>query len=334
MCQWGRGILTQKGMIKMDLPIEIKRYIENELNMTNKTDLQNNAKAISLNYRTNEGKGKRLLKSEDEAIAYAISRMPATYGAVYNSLKSSLEIYNPSIKTVADIGAGTGTATIAVNELLNVDKIECFEREDSMQRIGKNIFEHYNNLLEKTNWIKLDICSDEITDKYDLVVTSYMLNEISDDQKEIIIEKLWKISNKMLLIVEPGTFLGYKNIINAKQKLIEMGAKIIAPCKNNECKLPKDDWCNFSCRVQRTKVHKELKEGNVPYEDEKYMYLAVSKEEFNGTDKKRILRHPMIYSGFVKLKVCGQEGISEITISKKDKDKFRIARKSKAGDLI
>lgn len=318
----------------MDLPIEIKKYIENELNKINKNDLYDKAKAISVNYRANEGKGERLLKSEDEAIAYAISRMPATYGAVYSSLKNSLEIYSPSIKTVADIGAGTGTATIAINELLNVDKIECFEREDSMQKVGKNIFDNYNDLSYKTNWRKLDICSDEITEKYDLVVTSYMLNEISDEQKGIIIEKLWKISNKMLLIVEPGTIVGYKNIINAKQKLIGMGSKVIAPCKNDECKLPKDDWCNFSCRVQRTKKHKELKEGNAPYEDEKYMYLAVSKEEFDKTDKKRILRHPMIYSGFVKLKVCGKEEISEITISKKDKEKFKIARKSKAGDLI
>lgn len=318
----------------MDLPIQIKKYIEDELNSIDKSNLYDNAKAISMNYRTNEGKGKRLLKNKDEAIAYAISRMPATYGAVYNSLKSSLEIYNPSIKTIADIGAGTGSATIAVNELLDVDKIECFEREDSMQKVGKIIFEHYNNLSEKVNWNKLDICSDEITDKYDLVVTSYMLNEISDEQKDEIIEKLWKISKKILLIVEPGTMQGYRNIINAKKKLIDLGANIIAPCRNNECRLPKDDWCSFSCRVQRTKVHRELKDGNVPYEDEKYMYIAVSKEEVSKDNRIRILRHPMIHSGFVKLKVCDEEEINEITISKKDKEKFKIARKSKAGDLI
>ena len=318
----------------MDLPIEIKRYIEDELNSINKNKLYDNAKAISMNYRTNEGKGKRLLKNEDEAIAYSISRMPATYGAVYNSLKSSLEIYDPSIRTIADIGAGTGSATIAVNELLDVDKIECFEREDSMQKVGKKIFEHYNNLSDKANWNKLDICSDDITEEYDLVVTSYMLNEISDEKKDGIIEKLWRISNKILLIVEPGTMQGYRNIINAKKKLIDLGANVIAPCRNNECRLPKDDWCSFSCRVQRTKIHKELKDGNVPYEDEKYIYIAVSKEEIELDDRKRILRHPMIHSGFVKLKVCDEEEINEITISKKDIEKFKIARKSKAGALI
>lgn len=323
-----------EGKYKMDLPIEIERYIENELNAISKKELQNNAKNISINYRTNEGEGKRLLKSEDEALAYAISRMPATYGAVYNSLKHSIEIYNSNIKTVADIGAGTGAGAIAVNELLDIEKIECFEREDAMRKIGKKIFDNYDNISEKSNWNKLDICKDKIDKKYDLVVVSYMLNEISDDKKDIIVEKLWRTCNKMLLIVEPGTMKGYNNIINAKKKLIENGGKVVAPCRSNECKLPKNDWCNFSCRVQRTKIHKELKEGNVPYEDEKYIYIAVTKDRINDTDKKRILRHPMIYSGFVKLKVCNKDEIEEITITKKDKEKFKIARKSEAGDLI
>ena len=95
--------------------------------------------------------------------------------------------------------------------------------------------------------------------------------------------------------------------MRAKQRIIELGGKIIAPCMSDECKLPKDDWCNFSCRVQRTKMHKELKGGNVPYEDEKYIYISATKEEFDKKDNNRIIRHPMIYSGYVKLKVCNKE---------------------------
>lgn len=318
----------------MDLPIEIKRYIENELNFLNKNDLHDNAKKISKSYRTNNGKGRVLLSSRNESMAYAISRMPATYSAVYNSLRYTLEIYKPKIESVADIGAGTGSATIAVNELLDIDYIECFERQDEMQDIGVKIFENYNNLSKKVKWKKIDICKDIIDSKYDLVITSYMLNEIKEEERNIVIEKLWKISNKILLIVEPGTVQGYTNIVNAKNKLITMGAKVIAPCVCNECKLLEGDWCNFSCRVQRTRMHKEIKEADAPYEDEKYIYLAVTKDDFDRVNKKRILRHPMIYSGFVKLKLCDIDGIKEVTISKKDKDKFKIARKSEAGDLI
>lgn len=318
----------------MDLPIEIKSYIENELNYIKKRDLQNNAQTISLNYRNNEGKGKRLLKSDEEAIAYAISRMPATYGAVYNALKHTLEICESNISNVADIGAGTGTASIAADELLNLEDIRCFEREDAMREVGQKIFKIYNNLGIKSVWEKYDVNTDKIKEKYDLVITSYMINELKEIEIENVVEKLWDATEKILLIVEPGTMQGYKNIMRAKQKLLKLGGKIIAPCMCENCKLPKDDWCNFSCRVQRTKTHKELKGGNVPYEDEKYIYISVAKEEFDKKDKNRILRHPMIYSGYVKLKVCNKEEIKEITISKKDKEKFKIARKANAGDLI
>lgn len=318
----------------MELPIEIKRYIESELNTIKKVELQNSAKNISMKYRTNEGKGKRLLESREEAIAYAISRMPATYGAIYNSLKHSLEIYNPYIKNVADIGAGTGAGAIAINELLHIEKIVCYEREEEMQKIGKKIFENYNDIIKKANWIKLDITKDKIPEKYDLVLVSYMLNEIDNSKRNTILEKLWEITNKILLIVEPGTMQGYKNIMSARKKITDMGGRIVAPCKNNTCKLPEDDWCNFSCRVQRTKNHKELKSGDVPYEDEKYIYITMAKEEINQTDKNRILRHPMIYSGYIKLKICREDKIEEITITKKDKEKYKIARKSEVGDLI
>lgn len=318
----------------MDLPIEIKSYIENELNNISKKELQYNAETISLNYRNNEGQGKRMLKSKQEAIAYAISRMPATFGAVYNSLKHTLEICKADINTLADIGAGTGTASIAANELLELEKIECFEREEAMRAIGQKIFNSYNELGIKTNWKKYDVNTDKINDKYDLVITSYMINEIEETNIEVVIDKLWDTTNKILLIVEPGTMQGYRNIMRAKQRIIERGGKIIAPCMSEKCKLPKDDWCNFSCRVQRTKIHKELKGGNVPYEDEKYIYISAIKEEFDKKEKNRILRHPMIYSGYVKLKVCNKEEIKEIIISKKDKEKFKIARKADTGDLI
>lgn len=318
----------------MDLPIEIKSHIENELNNISKKELQYNAETISLNYRNNEGQGKRMLKSKQEAIAYAISRMPATFGAVYNSLKHTLEICKADINTLADIGAGTGTASIAANELLELEKIECFEREEAMRAIGQKIFNSYNELGIKTNWKKYDVNTDKINDKYDLVITSYMINEIEETNIEVVIDKLWDTTNKILLIVEPGTMQGYRNIMRAKQRIRERGGKIIAPCMSEKCKLPKDDWCNFSCRVQRTKIHKELKGGNVPYEDEKYIYISATKEEFDKKEKNRILRHPMIYSGYVKLKVCNKEEIKEIIISKKDKEKFKIARKADTGDLI
>lgn len=319
----------------MELPFEIRNYIENELNNKNIQILKENSKNISISYRENKRDGRRMLSKESEAIAYAIARMPATFGAVSSALEKTLEIYNPEINSVADIGAGTGTASIAVKELIDVDEIECFEREDAMIEIGKQIFHNYGDIENKVRWNKVDITSSLINKKYDLVVSSYMINEIKDEIFNNIIERIWKLSNDMILIVEPGTVQGYKNIMMAKEKLISLGGRIIAPCMTERCLLPKDDWCNFYCRVQRTKIHKDLKLGNSPFEDEKFMYVAVSKKSTkNNKSYNRIIRHPLVYSGYVKLKVCGRDGIEEITITKKDKDKYKIVKKAKHGDIL
>ena len=54
------------------------------------------------------------------------------------------------------------------------------------------------------------------------------------------------------------------------------------------------------------------------------------------TDKKdRILRHPKIENGRITLKLCTIEGdIEEKIITKKEKEKFKIAKKLNNGDIL
>ncbi len=80
-------------------------------------------------------------------------------------------------------------------------------------------------------------------------------------------------------------------------------------------------------------MHKLLKEGEAPYEDEKFSYIAVSK--MKTAKKDRILRHPKIENGRITLKLCTTEGdIEEKTITKKEKEKFKIAKKLNNGDIL
>ena len=97
--------------------------------------------------------------------------------------------------------------------------------------------------------------------------------------------------------------------------------------------MPEDDWCHSTCRISRSKVHKMLKNGDVPYEDEKFSYISVSKEEFDDTSIMRVLRHPQIESGKVGLKVCTEDGIKDYVVTKKDKEAFKQARKIKCGEI-
>ena len=74
----------------MEIPQELKENIEN-LIIDGHSKIIEQAKNVSKKYRENTGKGNKIITSNSEAIAYAISRMPATYCAVYAALSQTLK---------------------------------------------------------------------------------------------------------------------------------------------------------------------------------------------------------------------------------------------------
>ena len=316
----------------MDIPEELKDSINRLLSENKFSDVIENAQTISNRYRKNDGKGKRLLTNESEAVSYAISRMPATYVAVYSAFKQILANYNEKITSLLDVGAGTGAGTWAVNEIKNMSQITCLEREKSMSNIGKQLMK--NTVLDNAQWKSYDVLQDEIAEKADIVLTSYMINELPEQERENAVLKLWKATNKLMVVIEPGTPEGFKNILNIRKLIKEQGGYIVAPCCcNGECPIKENDWCAFYARVARSSIHRQAKGGNLGYEDEKFSYIAVSKISVEITGE-RILRHPQINSGFVKVKLCTAEGVQEKTYSKKDGEIYKKIKKLDAGEKI
>lgn len=318
----------------MELPEELRYALENQLNKNiNLAYIDKQAKEISKRYRLNDNDGKRLLTKTDEAIAYALSRMPATYEAVYTTLSKTIENNEFEINTVLDIGAGTGAATWAISECLGKKDFCCLEREQVMIQTGKKLM-NYSDNLQNVKWKKFDILEDEINIKSDLVIVSYMINELPKNDLEKVIFKLWNATNKILLIIEPGTPRGFYNIKSVRSNLIKQGGYIISPCPHeSDCDINENDWCQFTCRIQRSKIHKKLKDGQAPYEDEKFSYIAFSKNEVKKV-QNRILRHPIINKGYCEFKICTKDGIKYVKLSKKDGELYKKARKQGAGDAL
>jgi ribosomal protein RSM22 (predicted rRNA methylase) len=99
-------------MTSPDLPAELKAALDAKLRGFSRNDAAERSAAISKNYR--DGGGSGTIKSETDALAYALARMPATYAAVTASLNALSEIrtdFAPT--TLLDIGAGPGTASWA-----------------------------------------------------------------------------------------------------------------------------------------------------------------------------------------------------------------------------
>lgn len=312
----------------MELPIEIRNKIEKEADKYGISELKKAAARLSDKYRKAERKENADFVTDDiEAVVYSITRMPATFGAVSKVFSYIKEIIpTDDICTFLDVGAGTGSACLAANSIFENDlKITCLEKNKYMRKYGEK--------FSSEKYLNADILSYESNEKYDMIISSYMLNELNPDDFKKIIRKLWSMTGKILAITEPGTPAGYEIIKKSREILLNENAHIISPCVHeNECVLSDNDWCHFTSRISRTKLHKALKDGDVPYEDEKFSYVAFSKNEVSHKGS-RILRHPYIEKGKITLNLCTENEIKNIVVTKKNTE-FKAARKAECGDLI
>jgi ribosomal protein RSM22 (predicted rRNA methylase) len=278
--------------------------------------------ALSQDYR--EGRSSPF-SDEAKRLAYLGARMPATYAAVHKVLQNI-----PSCDHLLDLGAGPGTASWAAIDLFpSLQKITLIEKSPEAIALGQTLAKFSTHpALQAGRWIQQPLS--EPIPTADVAVLSYVLNEMPDPTA--LIERCWQ-AVPLLVIVEPGTPKGFQIIRKVRQQLIGLGAHIIAPCPHAlACPIEGSDWCHFAARVERTRLHRLLKEGSLGYEDEKFSYVIASKTPaapFSG----RIVRHPLKQSGHVRLALCTSDGkLEEKVVTKRDKESYRKARDAEWGD--
>ena len=155
----------------MKLPEELKTNLEEISNKYKQTELKNAYSNISERYMNRQRTGTTLLSSEIDVVSYANARMPATYTAVHSAIENSYKyIKDIEIKSLLDVGSGTGAATWAANEIFDFKEITCVEREENMLKFGKKLMQNTN--LEKAEWNLKDITAGELMEKADFVVSS------------------------------------------------------------------------------------------------------------------------------------------------------------------
>ncbi|MEN9894494.1 MAG: hypothetical protein RIR97_346, partial [Pseudomonadota bacterium] len=184
-------------------------------------------------------------------------------------------------------------------------------------------------------WVQSDIRRDIPTAiKADLVTLFYVLNELEEKQRLQVVEQLWNQCTGVFALVEPGTPEGWKRLMRHRDQLIALGGQVIAPCLHQlTCPVAEPDWCHFSQRVSRSKAHRLAKQATVPYEDEKFAYLAVSRIEASPSFA-RVLARPLHGSGKSSLKLCQTDGrLSQVMLTKRDGQAYKSARKLEWGDL-
>ena len=160
----------------------------------------------------------------------------------------------------------------------------------------------------------------------------FTVGELGDTERANLADAMWAKTGDTLLIVEPGTPAGFARIVELRTRLIAKGAHVIAPCPHdNACPLAAPDWCHFSQRLARSRAHKHLKGAELPYEDEKFSYVALSRSP-PGRRLARVLAQPKISKVAVTMKLCMPNGVDVTSSPHRDKTNYSRAKKLNWGD--
>ncbi len=321
-------------MTAPDLPAELKAALEARLQGFSRVEAAERAALISTTYR--DGGGSGAIVSEADALAYALARMPATYAAVTASLNALREIaphFAP--ESLLDVGAGPGTATWAAAEAFaSLQTFDLLDANTALRALALDLGRG-SARLQDIKYRKGEARA-ALADAApaDLVVASYMIGELGDAARRTLAEMMWARTRDTLLLVEPGTPAGYARIISVREQLIASGAHVAAPCPHDgRCPLTAPDWCHFTQRLPRSRAHKQLKSAELPYEDEKFSYVALTRAPV-ARHPARVLAQPIVTKVEVTAKLCTSEGLTNAKVPRRTKADYAHARRWRWGDTV
>ena len=320
----------------MELPPPLRQAVDRVLSGVPLADLAVTAAVLSLRYREERRDGTLHVGSHDDALAYLAVRLPATYAAIRASFDAIAEV-RPDFapRTALDVGAGPGTALWAAADCWpDLADALLVEASPVFRACGEALAAKAG--LPRMTWRSGDVAEDAIDgEPRDLVTMAYVLNELAPEARPRVLDRLWQATADMLVIVEPGTPAGWQRIVAARRQLIESGAHTIAPCPHaHDCPLVAPDWCHFAERVARSRLHRQAKGGTVPWEDEKFSYVALSRRPMPAAGA-RVIARPRKGSGRVTLKLCRPDGSAgEQLFSRRDGEIFKRATRCDWGSSL
>jgi ribosomal protein RSM22 (predicted rRNA methylase) len=263
--------------------------------------------------------------------AYLVTRLPATFAAVTACLKQLPENFSPA--SILDAGSGPGTASWAASELFpEIASFTFLDNNRQFLQLALGLSSHSSHpALKSTNVRVGDILSLE-KDSADLVIAAYAMAEMPLKMAKEAAQSLWTATRHSVVIVEPGTPQGFARVLEARKVLIAVGAQILAPCTHmNVCPLSAPDWCHFKVRIARSREHLHAKNARVPFEDEKFSYLVASRHP-SRKPAFRILAPPDEAKGATTFKLCGEKGLMQQSVARRDKAEYKKVRKLEWGD--
>ena len=325
------------GLPMTALPSWLSAALRRKLENVSRSGLRERARAISDTYRA--GGSSEIVRSDLDALAYAIVRMPATYAAVRAALGHTIEIipgFQP--RSILDVGTGPGTASWAVIDAWpSVRRTTLVDNNPRLLELARQL----HGAMGRSD-VAADVIAGDIPRTLasaagaDLVMASYALTEMAPAAVNDTLAALWGRAERLLVIVEPGTVDGFQRILKYRDVLIANGAQIIAPCSHEgHCPLSENArWCHFAARLPRSRDHLIVKSASVPFEDEKFSYLVAGKGFGDVARGRRILASPKVGKAGIALTLCAPDQPDERAIERRDKEAYKAAKRLGWGDAV
>lgn len=286
------------------------------------------AEKLSGHYR-GRGRSREVVNDSADVLAYALSRMPATYAAV-EAVLAELALRAPDFApaTLLDAGAGPGTAALAAAAAYPDAAATLFDHNRAFLDLARELAPQAETVLGELPGLALER-------RFDLVTCAYALTELPDAGLVDVALRLWAHTEGVLVLVEPGRPRDYERLLAVRAALLAAGAEVLAPCPHAlQCPLVAPDWCHFAVRLARSREHVRLKAAALGYEDEKFSYLVVARPGLGVPAATRVIARPEENKFSVTLPLCTPAGLERRQVVSRDRAAFKAARKLRWGDPL
>ena len=312
---------------------------------TNPREVNTHAKNLHGRYMQPERREKSpLLRSNKDMLAYLSLRFPATYAQITSALLQVQErIPNWQPKTMLDLGCGPATGIHAAKSVWpTIARATAIDQESYFLTLGKELM-HGSKLNLEVNWIQQSVSrwSETADDEtYDLVIVSSVINELSGDTKNKLLDVLTRMKVGVVILLEPGTQHGFE-IIQSCAERVAQDRKLIAPFIDNTFIKSESYWIHFSQRFTRPefqrRVRQAMREGDEKasdWEDSKYCYVAFGSVTVEHMPYAVTIGSIERYHGYLIVPLLTAKGIEKVKVMKRHKDQYRFGKNLAWGETI
>ncbi|KAJ8668524.1 hypothetical protein QAD02_010187 [Eretmocerus hayati] len=268
---------------------------------------------------------------------YMVTRGAPEY-AVLSRIFSEIQVRDPEFKptTIFDFGSGVGSVLWAANEtwksITEYTGIDISEKiSDLAQKVNKSSPTqvkgvYYRQYLPVSNL------------KSDIVVSAFSLMELPNAKNRLeVLAKLWRKTNKYLVIVEQGSYAGFTLVNEARDFIRHVMEKIdksdyftFAPCPH-DLPCPKRKGadripCNFLVQYRPLRLL-----GSNETKNELFSYVVLKKSVRKEEDSwHRCVGPTLLRSKHVRCRFCTPDGNLEEVVFSPGRDGRLLYRCAKA----